>query len=360
MGSLTGLKVIEMAGLGPAPFAGMLLADMGADVLVVDRPENTKKFRVKDGTHRGKRFIHLDLKKENDLNILLKLIEKADVLFEGYRPGVMEKLGLSPTLCFETNPQLIYGRMTGWGQEGPLAKTAGHDLNYISLTGVLNAIGRTGQKPSIPLNLIGDYGGGSLFLVVGILAALYEVKTSGKGQVIDAAITDGSALLMSIFHTLTASGLWTTTRGENWLDSGSHFYEIYETKDEKYISIAAIEPQFYNLLIEKLNLDKAIFSSQNDPTQWTSLKIKFQHLFKTKTQTEWCNLLEGTDVCFAPVLNYLEATQHSHNKTRQTYIEIDGLIQPAPAPRFSRTPSIVKTNNDISPISPNDILKEWS
>jgi len=359
MSALKGIKIIEIAALGPAPFAGMMLADMGADVILVERKADPKKNRVPDCNRRGKRSIALNLKNADDVEKLLQLAEKADVLFEGFRPGVMERLGLSPDILQQRNPRLIIGRMTGWGQYGPLAHAAGHDINYISLTGALRAIGRKGQKPVPPLNLVGDYGGGGMFLVTGILAALVERQNSGKGQVIDVAMTDGSAVLMSVFNTLHAQGIWQTEQGVNALDSGAHFYEVYETKDQKYISIGPIEPAFYNLLIEKTGLDANEFAAQYDPSKWSALKEKLSEFFKSKTQNEWCELLEGTDVCFAPVLNFIEAQQHPHNIARKTYVELDGMVQPAPAPRFSRTPSEIQFGSKAAGENSAEILEEW-
>jgi len=359
MSALKGIKIIEIAALGPAPFAGMMLADMGADVILVERKADPKKNRVPDCNRRGKRSIALNLKNADDVEKLLQLAEKADVLFEGFRPGVMERLGLSPDILQQRNPRLIIGRMTGWGQYGPLAHAAGHDINYISLTGALRAIGRKGQKPVPPLNLVGDYGGGGMFLVTGILAALVERQNSGKGQVIDVAMTDGSAVLMSVFNTLHAQGIWQTEQGVNALDSGAHFYEVYETSDQKYISIGPIEPAFYNLLIEKTGLDANEFAAQYDPSKWSALKEKLSEFFKSKTQNDWCELLEGTDVCFAPVLNFIEAQKHPHNIARKTYIELDGMVQPAPAPRFSRTPSEIQFGSRAAGENSAEILEEW-
>lgn len=359
MGPLQGIKMIEIAGLGPAPFAGMMLADMGAEIILVERKRDPNQHRVPDANRRGKKSIALNLKDEKDIETLLQLVEKADVLFEGFRPGVMERLGLSPDICQGRNPKLIYARMTGWGQTGPLSEVAGHDINYIALTGALHAIGKPGENPVPPLNLVGDYGGGGMFLVTGILAAIIEVQRSGKGQVIDVAMTDGSATLMSVFNTLDAMGLWSTNRGSNFLDSGSHFYNTYETKGGKYISIGSIEPQFYSLLIEKLNLDPEEFSQQNNPTAWPNLKIKIADVFKSKTRDEWCEIMEGTDICFAPVLDYKEAQQHPHNVARNTYIEVDGITQPAPAPRFSRTVSQVKSGSPSAGEHTEEILNDW-
>jgi alpha-methylacyl-CoA racemase len=337
MGPLSGYKIIEMAGLGPGPFCGMLLADMGAEIICVDRSTKADLGMTRDCSRRGKRSIVLNLKTTEGTETLLKLVEQADALFEGFRPGVMERLGIGPEICLERNPRLVYGRMTGWGQTGPLAHAAGHDINYISLTGSLHAIGRSGEKPVPPLNMVGDFGGGGMFLAFGLVCALLESKKSGLGQVIDAAMTDGSAVLMAMINTMHASGRWVTNRGSNMLDSGAHFYDVYETGDGKYISIGSIEPQFYALLMEKAGLCTEVFGQQWDEAGWPELKRKLEAIFKTRTRDEWCDLMEGTDVCFAPVLDIVEAPDHPHNKARKTYFELDGFMQPAPAPRFSRT-----------------------
>ena len=358
MGPLTGYKIIEIAGLGPGPFAGMLLADMGAEVVMIERPSKSRD-QMFDCTRRGKRSIVLDLKLGEDKELLLKMCEKADVLFEAFRPGVMERFGLGPDICLQRNPKLIYGRMTGWGQTGPLALAAGHDINYISITGALHAIGRQDENPVPPLNLVGDYGGGAMFLVTGILAALLETQKSGKGQIIDAAMCDGTSLLMTMFHSLHATKLWTNKRGSNILDSGAHFYDTYKTSDEKYISIGSMEPQFYNLLIEKADLDPLLFKDQLNPSQWPKLKEKLTQVFLTKTRKEWCDIMEGTDVCFAPVLDFVEAPNHPHNIARQTYIDVDGIKQPAPAPRFSRTVAKVKTGSPQRGANKEEVIKEW-
>ncbi len=357
MGPLKGVKVIEIAGIGPGPFAGMLLADMGAEVISVEK--RSGKQALPDCARRGKRSIALNLKSAEGIEALLKLVEKADILFEGFRPGVMERLGVGPDECLARNPALVYGRMTGWGQFGPLAKAAGHDINYISLTGSLHAIGRAGEKPVPPLNLVGDYGGGGMFLVMGMLAALLEARQSGKGQVVDAAMTDGSAVLMAMFHSLQAMGMWKSKRGSNFLDSGAHFYDVYETQDGKYVSIGSIEPQFYALLLEKAQLDPQVFGNQNNPALWPDLKDKLAAVFKTKTQAQWCELMEGSDVCFAPVLDFNEAADHPHNAARQTYIDVDGMTQPAPAPRFSRTPSQVRYGSRPHGADTQDVLVDW-
>lgn len=341
MGPLSGLKVVEMSAIGPVPLAGMLLADMGADVVIVDKANDPWAFEG-DILRRGKRAIEVDIKSPEGVSMAAKLIDQADIVLEGFRPGVMERLGLGPDECMQRNEKLIYGRMTGWGQTGPLSQAAGHDINYIALTGALHGMGRADSPPTPPLNLVGDYGGGTLFLIMGVLAALHESKSSGKGQVIDAAITEGTANLMTMFYTMHNLGVWSTRRASNLLDSASHFYDCYETSDGKYISLGAIEPQFYALLKEKMGLSDEDFSQQNDPQKWPQLKAKLASIVKVKTRDEWCELMEGTDVCFAPVLDYVEAADHHHMQAREAYIEIDGKVQPAPSPRFSRTPSQVR------------------
>lgn len=357
MGPLKGFKIIELAGIGPGPFCGMLLADMGAEVIVVERASSDHV--MPDVTRRGKKSIALNLKSKEGLETLLNLVEGADAIFEGFRPGVAERLGVGPDECLKRNPKIVYGRMTGWGQTGPLAQAAGHDINYISLTGALYATGRKHEKPAPPLNLVGDYGGGAMFLAVGLLAALLESQKTGKGQVIDAAMTDGSALLMATFNTFHAMGIWSTQRGSNLLDSGAHFYDTYETQDGKYISLGSIEPQFYSLLIEKANLDPKVFGDQHNAAKWPEYKDKLEVIFKTKTQAEWCELMEGSDVCFAPVLDFLEAPSHPHNAERKTYIDVDGMTQPAPAPRFSRTPSEVQYGSKAAGVDTESVLSDW-
>lgn len=339
MGPLAGFRIIEIKGIGPGPYAGMLLADMGADVIVVERSSETVGIAVpaqKDVTSRGKRSIAIDIKNPAGLKTLLRLVETADVLFESFRPGVAERLGFGPELCHEINPKLVYGRLTGWGQHGPLANAAGHDINYISLTGALAAIGGR-EKPVPPLNLVGDYAGGSLFLVTGILAGLLEARQSGKGQVIDAAITDGSASLMSVFHGWKDIGFWNRERQANLLDGAAYHYDVYETADGKFVSIGALEPQFYAQLVEKAGLDEDRFGKQAGPDQWPALKEQLAIVFKQRSRQQWCELLEGSDACFAPVLDFTEAPGHPHNHARGTYVTIGGVDQPAPAPRFSRS-----------------------
>jgi alpha-methylacyl-CoA racemase len=346
MGPLQGFTVIEMAGLGPGPMAGMLLADMGADVIRVERTTRLPNDQLKDVSFRGKKSIALDLKKAVGVEALLRLVEKADALIEGYRPGVAERLGIGPEVCQRRNPRLVYGRMTGWGQDGPLAKAAGHDINYIALSGALHAIGRKGERPVPPLNLVGDMGGGGMLLAFGVVCALLETQRSGKGQVVDAAMVDGAAQLMWMMHGFQASGLWNAEeRGVNMLDGGAHFYDTYETADGRYVAIGAIEPQFYAKLLELVGVDPARFADQLTESQWPRMKAELAAVIKSKTRDEWAGIMEGTDACFAPVLSMLEAPHHPHLRVRNTFIEVDGLTQAAPAPRFSRTVPQVRHGN---------------
>ena len=342
MGPLQGIKVIEIAGIGPGPFCAMMLADMGAEVLRVDRASNVRGQNPEqppaDVLARGRRNIAVDLKNPQGVETVLRLADQADVLIEGFRPGVTDRLGIGPDTCLARNPRLIYGRMTGWGQDGPLAQAAGHDINYIALSGVLHAIGRAGGPPVPPLNLVGDFGGGGMLLAFGVVAALVERASSGKGQVIDAAMVDGAALLAAALHGMRTTGGFIEQRGANLLDSGSHFYDVYETADGKYISIGSIEPQFYAELLERSGLAGEPLPKQMDRTQWPQLKERVTALFKQKTRDEWCALMEGTDVCFAPVLPISEAYEHPHNVSRNTFLDVAGVRQPGPAPRFSRTP----------------------
>jgi len=337
MGPLQGIRIIEVVGIGPGPFAGMMLADMGAEVIAVDRPGNSPTDMKVDINRRGKRSIALDLKSDEGREIFLKLCETADALFEGYRPGVMEKLGLGPEDVAARNDKLVYGRMTGWGQTGPLASTAGHDINYISLSGALHAIGPKDGPPAVPLNLIGDYGGGGMMLAYGLVCGILEAKTSGKGQTIDVSMVEGSSALMSIFHSLMKNFRWAPARGINLLDGGAHFYGTFETKDGQYVSFGAIEPQFMQVFIDKTGLDETWMQNHMQPAEWPRLKAELADLFKSKTQAEWCDLLDGTDACFAPVMPFWEAHKHPHNIARESFIEIEGTMQPAPTPRFSRT-----------------------
>ena len=337
MGPLKDLKIIEMAGIGPAPFCGMVLSDLGAEVIRIDRVTSAGSVSKQDANNRGKKSIAVDLKTTKGIEVVLKLVAESDALFEGFRPGVMEKLGLGPDVCLQRNKKIVYGRMTGWGQEGPLAHAAGHDINYIALSGVLSAIGRPGSPPVQPLNLIGDYGGGGMLLALGLVSALLESKNSGKGQVVDAAMVAGSSLLMTMIYNMRGIGMWKDSLGSNFLDGGAHFYDTYECKDSKFISIASIEPKFYQLLREITPLEDPIFDDQLDRESWPKKKQALKAIFLKKTQQEWCSLMEGTDICFAPVLDMAEAPKHPHNKARNTFIELEGIVQPAPAPRFSRT-----------------------
>jgi alpha-methylacyl-CoA racemase len=360
MGPLSGIKVIELKGIGPGPYAGMLLADMGAEVIVVERsrqPNGIASASKNDISSRGKKSIALNLKNPEGVRTLLKLVESADMLLEGFRPGVTERLGIGPDICHAINPRLIYGRLTGWGQTGPLAKVAGHDINYISIAGALGSIG-TADKPIPPLNLVGDYAGGSLFLVMGMLAALIERNHSGTGQVIDAAITDGTASLMTVLYSLHNMGQWIPKRSSNLLDGGAHFYGVYETADKKFISVGSIEPQFYKLLIEKAKLDPDKFVNQYDKNNWPELKKSFEEVFKTKTRQQWCSLLDGSDACFAPVLDFTEAPEHPHNIARSTFIKVDGAIQPGTVPKFSRSISLVPSAPKSEGSDTESVLKE--
>ncbi len=336
MGPLRGFRVIELAGIGPGPFCGMMLSDMGAEVIRVDRlAAGGQGKRPRDVMARNRRSIGVDLKSPEGVEVVLRLCESADALFEGFRPGVTERLGVGPEPCMARNPRLVYGRMTGWGQVGPLARAAGHDINYIGLAGALHAIGEKGQKPVPPLNLVGDFGGGGMLLAFGLVCAMLEASRSGQGQVVDAAMVDGAAALMATFFSM--GGFFSDKRGSNLLDGGAHFYNTYETKDGEHICVGAIEPQFYKLLVEKSGVDAAAFSAQMDASKWDGYKAELTAVFKTRTRDEWCEIMEGTDICFAPVLSIFEAPEHPHNKDRQTFVEVDGLMQPAPAPRFSRT-----------------------
>ena len=343
-GPLAGIRVIEMVGLGPCPFAAMMLADMGAEVIRIDRkavpgaPNPFPMLGTKyDVMARGRRSLALDLKQPVAREVVLRLIEQSDIVLEGFRPGVMERLGLGPDVCQARNPALVYGRITGWGQHGPLAQAAGHDINYIALTGMLHAMGRADAPPAPPLNLVGDFGGGAMMLAFGVVCAVLEAIKSSKGQVVDAAMTDGAALLGAMMYGLRENGSWSDERGANMLDGGAHFYDTYACADGKFVSIGAIEPQFYALLLKLAGVEDPAFDAQMDPQAWPALTEKFAELFLTRSRDSWCALLEGTDACFAPVLDMAEAPQHPHNAARGTFVEVDGVTQPAPAPRFSRT-----------------------
>ena len=340
-GPLKGLKIVEFAGIGPGPFCGMLLSDLGADVVRIDR-KGAGRGGAADVTSRGRRSVALDLKAPESIEACLKLIGGADALFEGFRPGVMERLGLGPEVALARNPKLVYGRMTGWGQFGPYANAAGHDLNYIAISGALHAIGPA-DKPTAPLNLVGDFGGGALYLAFGLLAGVIHARATGQGQVIDCAMTDGAASLMAMFYGFKASGMWSDQRQSNLLDGGAHFYNTYQCSDGRWISIGSIEPRFYSLLLDKLGLDDPELRQQMNRPNWPALRDKLAAVFAERTRDEWCALLDGTDVCFAPVLNLDEAAAHPHNAARATFVEVEGVTQPAPAPRFLATPGAIQS-----------------
>jgi alpha-methylacyl-CoA racemase len=359
-GPLAGLRVIEVRGIGPAPLAAMMLADMGATVIRVDRPGAIGMGPADsiDAVHRNKRSIEIDLKYPEGKETLLRLVEHADVLIESNRPGVMERLDLGPDVCRQRNARLVYARMTGWGQTGPYARTAGHDLNYIAIAGILEGIGRPGQPPVPPLNYVGDYGGGTLFLLFGVLAAVYEVGKSGQGQVVDVAMVDGAAVLSTQFHAMLADRKWSVKRGENLIDGSSPHYDVYECSDGRYVSVAPNEPQFYSLLRDQLELTDPLWDEQYDRSLWPRRKEVLKTLFLSRTRDEWCELLEYSDVCFAPVLSMVEAPEHPHNKERKTFVEAFGVVQPAPAPRFSRTPGGIRTRPPVPGEHSREILHE--
>jgi alpha-methylacyl-CoA racemase len=364
MGPLEGVKILEIAGIGPGPFAAMMLADMGADVIRVDRAESAvggdPAAPPADVLNRGRRSVAIDLKNPDGIEALMALVESADALIEGFRPGVAERLGFGPDACLARNPRLVFGRMTGWGQSGPYAQAAGHDINYIALAGALHPLGRAGEKPTPPLNLVGDFGGGGMLLAFGVVCALLEAKTSGQGQVVDAAMVDGAAVLMTMFHAFTAMGIWGPDRGTNLLDTGAHFYDVYETSDGKYVSIGSIEPKFYAELLQLTGLDgDESMPRQMDRGAWPDLKVRFEELFKTKTRDEWCEIMEHTDVCFAPVLSLSEAPEHPHNVERGTFVERNGVVQPAPAPRFSRTSPEIQRPPSFAGQHTDAALADW-
>ncbi len=363
MGPLSGYRIIELAGIGPGPMCAMLLSDMGADVLRIDRTADAglgiateTKYAL---LNRGRRSVALDLKKPEAIEAVLKLVEKADGLIEGFRPGVTERLGIGPEVCLKRNSRLVYGRMTGWGQDGPMALAAGHDINYIALSGALHSIGRRGEAPVPPLNLVGDFGGGALYLALGMVAGILETQKSGKGQVVDASMVDGAASLMTAIYGMHGSGLWNDNRGDNILDTGAHYYDVYETKDGKYVSIGSIETKFYDELLELSGLKREELARQNDRNAWPAMKQKVAACFKTKTRDEWCKIMEGSDVCFAPVLSMSEAPKHPHNKHRGTFIEEGGVTQPGPAPRFSRTPSKIQRPPARPGQHTEEALRDW-
>lgn len=360
-GPLAGLRVVEIAGIGPAPFCGMMLADMGAHIVRVDRTRARELGVSRDPRldlmNRGRRSVAVDLKRPEGIDVVQRLAAEADVLMEGFRPGVMERLGLGPAECLARNPRLIYARMTGWGQSGPLASAAGHDINYIALGGALHGIGRAGENPVPPLNLVGDFGGGGMLLAFGVLCALFEAQRSGRGQVVDAAMVDGTASLMTMFYGLRAAGIWSDARGTNMLDGGAPYYDTYATADGRHVAIGALEPQFYAELLTRLGLDPAEFP-QRERARWPALRARLSEVFKSKTRDEWCALLEGTDACFAPVLSPDEAASHRHFRARGTFVEIDDVMQPAPAPRFERTPGAIQGPPPLPGEHTVDILRE--
>jgi alpha-methylacyl-CoA racemase len=362
-GPLEGVRVVEIAGIGPGPFAAMMLADMGADVVRVDRAQKVSGGDPAsppiDLLGRGRRSVGIDLKHPEGAGVVLRLVEHADVLIEGFRPGVMERLGIGPEECMARNPRLVYGRMTGWGQEGPYADAAGHDINYIALAGALDPVGRAGERPVPALNLIGDFGGGGMFMAYGVVCALLEAGRSGRGQVVDAAMVDGAAVLTTFIHSLRAIGIWSDERGTNLLDTGAPFYDVYETADHRFVSVGSIEPQFYAELLRLTGLEDEELPGQMDRSQWPALKERVAEVFRTKTRDEWCALMEGTDVCFAPVLSMGEAPAHPHNRQRETFVDVAGVPQPAPAPRFGRTPGAIDRPPPHAGQHTDDTLADW-
>jgi alpha-methylacyl-CoA racemase len=367
-GPLTGYRIIEIAGIGPGPFAAMMLADMGAEVVRVDRAQAVvgadPDQPSRDLLNRGRRSIGVDLKHSDGVETVLKLVERADALVEGFRPGVAERLGIGPDACLARNPRLVYGRMTGWGQDGPYAATSGHDINYIALSGSLSAFGRKGDAPVPPLNLIGDFGGGGMLMAYGIVCGLLEAQKAGEGQVIDAAMVDGSALLATMIYGLRASGAWHDERGTNVLDTGAWFYEVYETADGQYVSFGSLEPQFFAELNRLTGLaddqdGKGPIPQQMDRATWPAMKARLAAVIKTKTRDEWCQLMEGTDTCFAPVLGLGEAPTYPHNARRGTFTEVAGVVQPAPAPRFSRTPGAITMPPPHAGQHTAEVLTDW-
>jgi alpha-methylacyl-CoA racemase len=360
-GPLSGVRIVELAGIGPGPYAGMLLADAGADILQIVRPVGAPARRGPhwDLLNRSRRSVAVDLKSSEGIELVLDLVSSADALIEGFRPGVAERLGLGPDDCMARNERLVYGRMTGWGQEGPLAQSAGHDIDYIAIGGALWPIGRGGEAPVPPLNLVGDFGGGGMMLAFGVAAALVEAGRSGKGQVVDAAMVDGAASLMTMTFAFRRLGLWGEGRGDNTLDSGAFFYDVYETKDDKWFAIGAIEPQFYETMLSLIGLDASSLPPQQDKSHWPETKVRIAEIFKTRTRDEWTAIFEGTDGCGAPVLSPWEAHEHPHNVARGTFVEVDGVVQPGPAPRFSRTPSAISRPAPVPGTDTDDALSDW-
>jgi alpha-methylacyl-CoA racemase len=356
-GPLKGIRIVEFAGIGPGPFAGMLLSDLGADVVRIDRTGGGMQ-APGDVTARGRRSIALDLKDPASIETCLRMIERADGLIEGFRPGVMERLGLGPDAAFARNPRLVYGRMTGWGQEGPLAQAAGHDINYIAITGALHAVGPA-EKPVPPLNMVGDFGGGSLYLALGLLAGILHARASGEGQVVDAAVCDGAASLMTMFYGFLSTGYWTDERERNLIDGGAHFYGTYACADGKFISVGPIEPHFFKVLLDKAGIDDAMLADHRERETWPGHRETLAATFLKRTRAEWTDLLEGTDACFAPVLSLAEAPAHPHNRARNSFVEVGGILQPAPAPRFSRTPGEVQGPPPVVGADSAAVFAEW-
>ncbi len=362
-GPLEGVRIVELAGIGPAPFAGMMLADAGADIVRIDRYDKAVHPPNQDPhidlMNRGRRSVAVDLKHPDGAALVLRLVERADGLFEGFRPGVAERLGLGPEACLARNPRLVYGRMTGWGQDGPMATAAGHDIDYIALSGALGAIGRAGERPMPPLNLVGDFGGGGMLLAFGMVAAILSARATGNGQVVDAAMVDGAASLMTMTYTLRAAGIWRDQRGVNMLDTGAHFYEVYETADGGHMAVGAIEPQFYAELLSVLGLAGEQLPAQMDRDAWPAMKERFAALFATRTRAEWVEAFDGTDACVAPVLSPAEAPDHPHNRSRGTFTEVAGIVQPAPSPRFGGTPGAIRRPPPNPGQHGDEALGEW-
>jgi alpha-methylacyl-CoA racemase len=361
MGPLEGLRIVEIAGIGPGPFAAMVLSDMGADIIRVDRTGSkmTKEVATAQILNRGRPSAAVDLKSPQGIEVVLRLIEQADGLIEGFRPGVMERLGLGPEVCLARNPRLVYGRMTGWGQEGPLAPTAGHDIDYIAVSGALGAMAREGEAPLPPLNLVGDFGGGGMVMAFGMMCGVFEAQRSGRGQVIDAAMVDGASLMMAMFWGMRDLGAWSDRAGTNVLDSGSHFYNVYETADGRHLAVGAIEPQFYALLVQGLGFAVDELPAQNDKTQWRAMKQRFAARVKEKTLAEWTAIFDGTDACVAPVNRFDDALADAHNRARDSFVRVDGIVQPAPAPRFSRTVASIARGADAPGASTDAALGAW-
>jgi len=361
MGPLAGIRGLEVGGIGPGPFCGMMLSDMGAEIIRLERKDHVHPIELRyDTMLRGRRaIIGVDLKSPKGVEVVLRLVERSHLLYEGFRPGVMEGLGLGPDVCLARNPGVVYGRVTGWGQEGPLASAAGHDINYIAIMGVLHAIGGHGQKPVPPINLIGDFAGGGMLLAFGLLCGLLRARETGEGQVVDTAMVDGIGLLMATTFGLLAAGLWQDERGRNLLDGGAHFYDSYETADGKYVSVGALEPKFYSRLLKLLGVDGPEFHPKMNVKKWPALREKLAAIFRTKTREEWCRILDGQDCCFTPVLSLQESMDHPHNVTRKGFVDIDGVRQPAPAPRFSRTPPEGRGVPPTLPEHNESVLKEW-